>query len=63
MNDLFDVHALNLPDKGTVLVANAGPRQTNEEGHVTDWARKVEIYVSPAGRSVRVFVDGVEVQR
>lgn len=27
------------------------------------WARDVEVYVSPSGRSVRVIVDGVEVKR
>lgn len=26
---------------------------------VTQWARRVEIHVSPTGRSVRVWVDGV----
>lgn len=25
------------------------------------WAREVEVYVSPTGRSVRVWVDGTEV--
>lgn len=27
------------------------------------WARRVEVSVSPTGRSVRVWVDGVEVPR
>jgi hypothetical protein len=27
----------------------------------TIWARTVEVYTSPAGRSVRVWVDGVEI--
>lgn len=27
------------------------------------WPRTVNVYVSPTGRSVRVFVDGVEVKR
>lgn len=29
---------------------------------VDKWARRVEVYVSPAGRSVRVYVDGEEVR-
>jgi len=29
---------------------------------VDQWAREVEIYVSPTGRSVRVWVDGDEVK-
>lgn len=29
---------------------------------VTDWARRVQVSVSPTGRSVRVWVDGVEVK-
>jgi hypothetical protein len=28
---------------------------------VQEWAREVEVSVSPKGQSVRVFVDGVEV--
>lgn len=28
---------------------------------VPDWARRIEVSVSPTGRSVRVFVDGQEV--
>lgn len=30
---------------------------------VARWKRRVEVVVSPTGRSVRVFVDGVEVRR
>lgn len=30
---------------------------------VTDWARRVEISVSPTGRSVRVWVDGQQVDQ
>lgn len=29
----------------------------------TEWSRRVEISVSPTGRSVRVWVDGVEVKQ
>lgn len=29
---------------------------------VDQWARRVEIYVSPTGRSVRVWVNGTEVK-
>lgn len=53
------------------LSANAGNRGTRRivppagEAHafdVPEWARRVEISVSPTGRSVRVWVDGVEVK-
>lgn len=30
---------------------------------VQQWARSVEVYVSPTGRSVRIWVDGKEVSR
>jgi hypothetical protein len=30
---------------------------------VQTWARNVVVYVSPKGRSVRVWVDGVEIPR
>lgn len=55
---------------GTMVVVKAGNRGVE---HVVPpagdefafdrqfWAREVEVYVSPTGRSVRVYVDGVEI--
>ena len=59
---------------GQQLIINAGPRgRENWAGVDSDgeenayerklWARHVTIYVSPTGRSVRVFVDGDEVHK
>lgn len=54
-----------------VLVVRAGNRGEKRivppagEKHAfmsEQWARRVEISVSPTGRSVRVWVDGVEVK-
>lgn len=42
------------------VVPPAGVRHAFERQR---WARSVEVYVSPTGRSVRVFVDGVEIPR
>lgn len=36
----------------------AGPKYAFDRER---WTRRVEVYVSPTGRSVRVFVDGKEV--
>ncbi len=53
------------------LIIGAGNRGTERivppagEDYAFDrqrWARRVEVSVSPAGRSVRVWVDGVEVK-
>lgn len=53
------------------LIVRAGPRGSERivppagERHAFDrprWARTVEVYVSPKGRSVRVWVDGVEIE-
>ena len=30
--------------------------------NIDHWSRNVELYVSPTGRSVRVYVDGIEVK-
>jgi hypothetical protein len=56
---------------GYVLVTvDAGPRPCERvvppagEAHAFDaarWARRVEVVVSPTGRSARVWVDGVEI--
>lgn len=52
------------------IAVDAGPRGSERvvppagEAHAFDrrlWAHKVELSVSPTGRSVRVFLDGTEV--
>lgn len=46
--------------KGTeTIVPPAGPEYSFE---VDLWARRVEVSISPTGRSVRVWVDGNEVE-
>lgn len=55
----------------TVMTIDAGNRGTERvvppagEEHAFDrqlWARHVQVSVSPTGRSVRVFVDGIEIK-
>lgn len=55
----------------TFVVVKAGHRGTERivppagEQYAFDrtlWARRVEVHVSPAGRSTRVFVDGTEIR-
>lgn len=69
MSDHFDVSVID-GDRGHVLLVRAGRREVERvvppagEQYAFDhqrWARRVEVYVSPKGRSVRVFVDGEEV--
>lgn len=68
--DEFDLTLFTL-DGRKILLVNAGDRGTEEvvppagPAHAFTrrrWARKVEVAVSPTGRSVRVFVDGKEVE-
>lgn len=63
-------HYARVDDGGEVLIVRAGKCTTERvvppagENHAFDverWTRRVEVYVSPTGRSVRVFVDGTEV--
>lgn len=58
-------------DGYTVMSIDAGNRGHERvvppagDAHARDqqmWARHVQVSVSPTGRSVRVFVDGVEVK-
>ena len=58
-------------DGYTMMTITAGNRGTERvvppagEAHAFDrqlWARHVQVSVSPTGRSVRVFVDGIEVK-
>ncbi len=42
------------------IVPPAGPEHAFD---VEDWPRRVTVYVSPTGRSVRVWVDGVEIPK
>lgn len=58
-------------DGYSVMTIDAGNRGTERvvppagEAYAFDrqlWARSVQVSVSPTGRSVRVFVDGVEVK-
>jgi len=68
----FEVTHITLGDTGRqALKVWAGRRGVKHivppagEDHAFDvdqWAREVEIYVSPTGRSVRVWVDGNEVK-
>lgn len=69
--DLVDVREMTLPGGGRVVIVDAGPRGStrivppggDEYAYERDeWARRVEVSVSPAGRSVRIFVDGQEVK-
>ena len=54
---VLNVRACNRGEKR--IVPPAGEDYAFE---VTDWAKRVEISVSPAGRSVRVWIDGEEVR-
>ncbi len=65
----YDVHTVNLPDDRRVVVVQAG--RMHEERVVPPagdgfafqrevWDHRVEVYVSATGRSVRVWIDGVE---
>jgi hypothetical protein len=65
-------HLIGLPDDRDVIVVEAGVRTTERvvppagEAYAFDrhiWTRRVEVYVSATGRSVRVWVDGQEVPR
>lgn len=71
MSDHYEVRHLTFP-KGSCVKVDAGfrghervvpPAGEEYAFHRSTWARRVEVYVSPAGRSVRVFVDGEEVRR
>lgn len=71
MSDQYDVRVATWDDRACVIV-EAGNRGTERivppagERHAftrQKWARRVEVYVSPTGRSVRVHVDGEEVKR
>jgi hypothetical protein len=42
------------------IVPEAGDQYAFEKIH---YDRQIEVYVSPTGRSVRVFVDGIEARR
>lgn len=42
------------------IVPQAGEEHAFDVQH---WKRTVDVYVSPSGRSVRIFVDGEEVGR
>ena len=65
----FDIEHFDLGGGTETLIVNAGRKTTT---HVVppagedyafdrdDWTRRVELSVSPTGRSVRVWVDGVE---
>jgi hypothetical protein len=71
------VRRLVVPNRGPddlyrVLQVDAGARGSRRvvppagEAHAFDvalWARRVSVSVSPSGRSVRVFVDGVEIPK
>jgi hypothetical protein len=68
--DEFDMTLFTL-DGRKILLVNAGDRGTEEVVPPAGpayaftrhkWARKVEVSVSPTGRSVRVWVDGKEVK-
>jgi hypothetical protein len=59
-------------DRGTSLIIHAGNGGTERvvppagEAHAFDrtiWRRRIEVGISPTGRSVRVWVDGEEVDR
>ena len=56
--EYFDVWAGN--DGQERIVPPAGEEYAFTR---TKWRRHVQVYVSPTGRSVRVFVDGEEVKR
>lgn len=69
--DEFDIRYVRHP-KGTVLCVDAGPQGTERvvppagEAYAFDrplWARRIQVSVSPKGKSVRVFVDGAEITK
>jgi hypothetical protein len=58
--DGYRILTVNAGDRGTEeIVPPAGPTYAFTRHR---WARRVEVSVSPTGRSVRVFVDGVEIK-
>jgi hypothetical protein len=66
----FDLSGI--PGRGVACHVDAGDRGTERivppagETYAFTrkrWARRVEVYVSPTGRSVRVYVDGREVKK
>lgn len=67
----FHVRHLLLPDNRQVLQVDCVPTTTTRivppagdeyAFDVQHYRRQVEVYVSPSGRSVRVWVDGEEVR-
>lgn len=67
----YDLSGIS-PKLGRVVHVDAGHRGVRHvvppagEDYAFDvdlWARRIEVYVSPTGRSVRVFVDGREVKK
>jgi len=72
--DRWTIEHPHHPDRGGYHMLNvrAGNRGTEHvvpeagEDYAYDrdvWARRIQVSVSPSGRSVRVWVDGVEVPR
>lgn len=68
----IEISHVYLLDMGRVVHIDAGNRGTERivppagEKYAFErklWGRSVEVYVSPTGRSVRVFVDGREVKK
>lgn len=71
MDEPWQLSHVSTQDGTQLLIVRAGPRGTERivppagEDYAFDrdlWARKVTVSVSPKGRSVRVFVDDVEVR-
>lgn len=52
-----------MADGRQIVKVKAGTQsvETNRILETNDWDHEVEVYVSPTGQSVRVFIDGTEV--
>lgn len=59
-----DVIRYSLPNRGRAVVVTTGPSTEHERPVLGDTyhtpRHRVEVYVSPTGRSVRVWMDGKE---
>jgi hypothetical protein len=61
-DDIFCGYADNVGRDGQLaFFVHAGCVERDDEGKPRRWKRHVQVSVSPAGRSVRVWVDGTEI--